>query len=107
MTSALAYKELRETLPIAAVGLAALLLVALSPMGYSPIPNLLGYRQQGVIPFVSYSESFTGHFQIAAAGLAVALGFWQSLGDFWGDAHLFVLHRPTSKRRIFGVKLVV
>src|SRR4051794_3600456 len=107
MTTALAYKELRETLPIAAVGLAALLLVALHPMGYSPIPNLLGYLQQGRIPFVSYGDDFVSQFGMAAGGLALVLGFWQSLGDFWGDAHLFVLHRPASRRKIYGVKLFV
>jgi hypothetical protein len=107
MTSALAYKEFRETLPIAAAGLAALLIVALNPMGYSPIPNLLGYLQQGRIPFVSYGDPFVYQFSVAAGGLAMALGFWQSLGDFWGDAHLFVLHRPASRRQIYGVKLFV
>jgi hypothetical protein len=107
MTRALIYKEIRETLPIVAVGLAALLLVALHPMGYSPIPNLLGYLQQGAIPFVGYRDEFTSQFHMAAGGLALALGFWQSLADFWGGAHLFVLHRPASRRRIYGVKLAV
>jgi hypothetical protein len=107
MTSALLYKEFRETLPIAALGLAALLLVALDAMGYSPIPNLLGYPQQGRIPFVGYHDTFLGQFQMAAAGLALALGLWQSLGDFWGDAQLFVLHRPASRRLIYGVKLAI
>jgi len=107
MTSALAYKEFRETLPIAAVGLAALLLVALDPMGYSPVPNLLGYQQPGRIPFIGNYDTFTPQFAMAASGLAIALGFWQSLSDFWGDAHLFVLHRPASRRRIYGVKLLV
>src|SRR5262245_49894616 len=107
MTSALAYKEFRETLPIAALGLAALLLVALAPMGYSPVPNLFGYQQPGNIPFISYQDTFTSHFAMAAGAMAIVLGFWQSLGDFWGDAHLFVLHRPASRRRIYGVKLGV
>jgi hypothetical protein len=107
MTTALAYKEFRETLPIAAVGLAALLLVALNPMGFSPIPNLLGYLQQGRIPFVSYGDPFVTQFSMAAGALALALGFWQSLGDFWGDAHLFVLHRPATRQQIYGVKLLV
>src|SRR4051812_20669230 len=98
MTKALMYKEFRETLPIAALGLAAFLLVALQGMGYSPLPNLLGYVNQARIPFIS--DSFNSNYNLAAGGLALALGFWQSLGDFWGDTQLFVLHRPVSQRRI-------
>src|SRR5262245_2543578 len=107
MTGALIYKEFRETLPIAALGLAALLLVALESMGYSPLPNLFGYQQPGRIPFVGFYDGFGNHFRMAAGAFALALGFWQSLGDFWGDAQLFVLHRPTSRRLIYGVKLGV
>jgi hypothetical protein len=107
MTGALIYKEFRETLPIAALGLTALLLVALEAMGYSPVPNLFSYQQAGRIPFVGYYDAFVGHFRMAAGGLALALGLWQSLGDFWGDAQLFVLHRPTCRRLIYGVKLGV
>src|SRR5262245_52080769 len=107
MTGALVYKEFRETLPLAALGLAALLLVALDPMGYSPIPNLLTYQQPGRIPFIGYDDTFSEQFKMAAGGLALGLGFWQSLGDFWGDAQLFVLHRPVSRRRVYATKLIV
>jgi hypothetical protein len=107
MTGALIYKEFRETLPIAALGVAALLLVALEAMGYSPLPNLYGYQMQGRVPFVGPYDQFIGQFRMAAGGLALALGFWQSLGDFWGDVQLFVLHRPTSRRLIYGIKLGV
>jgi hypothetical protein len=105
MTSALVYKEFRETLPIAALGLAALLFLALDGMGYSPAPNLLGQYQGGGIPF--FFDTFVQRFGLAASGLALALGFWQSLGDFWGDAQLFVLHRPISRRTIYAIKLAV
>src|ERR1043165_6258983 len=107
MTRALAYKEFRETLPIAAVGLACLLLVALDAMEYSPLPDLFGGRYSGVIPFVGYLEQFFGRFNMAAGAFALALGFWHSLGDFWGEAHLFVLHRPVNRRAIYATKLVV
>jgi hypothetical protein len=106
MTGALAYKELRENSWIAAVGLAALLLVAVAAMGFSPLPGLIGRPQHlGQIPFLS--DSFTYQFALVACVLAVALGFRQSLGDLAGDAQLFVLHRPASRRRIFGTKLAV
>ncbi len=107
MTSALAYKELRENGWIAAVALAAMLLVAIAAMGYnSPLPSLIGPPQgYGQIPFLS--DSFTYQFGLVACGLALALGFRQSLGDLVGDAQLFLLHRPASRQRIFGTKLAV
>src|SRR6185503_13555355 len=37
----------------------------------------------------------------------VALGFKQSLGDLLGDAQLFLLHRPLSRRRIYATKILV
>lgn len=107
MTRALLYKEFRETLPIAAVGLACLLFVALDAMEYSPIPDLLGVHMLGAIPFFSYGDPFAGNFRMAAGGLALALGFWHSLGDFWGEAHLFLLHRPVARRSIYVTKLAV
>jgi hypothetical protein len=107
MTGALLYKEFRETLPIAAVGLACLVFVALDAMEYSPIPYLLGGQIWGAIPFMSYNDSFAGNFRMTAGALALALGFWHSLGDFWGEAHLFLLHRPVTRRSIYITKLVV
>ena len=108
MTTALLYKEFRETLPIAVVGLACLLLVALEAMGYSPLPNLwFGGRLIGAMPFVGYNDQFSSYFRMIAGGLALALGFWHALGDFWGEAHLFLLHRPVQRRTIYATKLVV
>ena len=107
MTRALFYKEFRETLPIAACGLAWLLLIALNAMEYSPFPGLLGYRDNAIIPFIPYNETFVNSLVFAAGGLALALGFWHSLGDFWGEAHLFLLHRPISRRAIYLTKLAI
>src|SRR5438034_8087349 len=107
MTRALIYKEFRETLPIAAVGLACLLFLALEAMGYSLVPDVFGGRYSGTIPFVGYQEQFFGQFNMAAGAFALALGFWHSLGDLWGEAHLFVLHRPVHRRAIYVTKLVV
>jgi hypothetical protein len=104
MTSALAYKEFREILGIAALGLAALLLVALTSMGFSPLPGLLPGPKPGRIPFVH--DDFSQQFAIAAGLLAIALGLWQSLGDFRGDAQLFLLHRPVPWRTIYATKLL-
>lgn len=103
MTRALLYKELRETLPIAAVGLVLLLLIVANDTGLNTLPFVSNYS--GTIPFVS--DQFAGQYFMVAGGLAVALGFKQSLGDFLGDAQLFLLHRPVSRRRIYATKILV
>src|SRR5581483_8826472 len=105
MMRALVYKEFRETLPIAGLAMAALLFTAFDAMGYSPAPDLMNNYSGGQIPFLS--DSFVERFGWIAMGLALALGFWQSLGDFWGDAQLFVLHRPVARRTIYSVKIAV
>jgi hypothetical protein len=37
----------------------------------------------------------------------MALGFKQSLGDLMGEAQLFLLHRPVSRRTVYVTKIVV
>jgi hypothetical protein len=106
MTGALVYKEFRETLGIATLGLIALLAVTAAQVGLNPVPGMFGLGSRtGSIPFVS--SSFGTWFWLAAAGLAIALGFRQSIGDFWNDAQLFLLHRPVSRARIYATKLAV
>jgi hypothetical protein len=105
MTSALTYKELREIAGIAALGLAILLFIALAAMGLSPLPELLEPARGGEIPFLS--SEFLLQFNLTAGGLAILLGFWQAVSDFSGQAQLFLLHRPISRRRIYSVKLAV
>jgi hypothetical protein len=106
MTKTLLYKEFRETLPIAVIGLACLMLVALDAMGYSPVPGLIASRIMGAIPFALF-DTFASTFTMGAGLLALALGFWHSLGDFWGEAHLFLLHRPVRRTQAIAVKLAV
>jgi len=105
MTSALTLKELRENAWIAALGLVALLLVALSPMGLSPLPGLLQPARGGQIPFLS--DAFVAQLFLFSGVVAIGLGFRQSLGDFFGESHLFLLHRPVSRRRVYATKLAV
>jgi hypothetical protein len=104
MTSALVYKELRETIGIALAGLAILLCVAMAHMGWDPLFGLLSTARSN-IPFVS--DAFAAYFGLVAAALAMALGLRQSIGDFWGDAHLFLLTRPVNRTTIYLTKLVV
>src|SRR5262245_15804585 len=106
MIRALVYKEFRETVGIAALGLAALMIVVVAAAGFSPLPTgLFGYVRQGAIPFVS--DEFVSRFTFVAATLAIALGLRQSIGDFLGDAQLFLLHRPLDRTKIYSTKLLV
>ncbi|HEX5105495.1 MAG TPA: hypothetical protein VFV87_16870 [Pirellulaceae bacterium] len=105
MTSALTLKELRESAGVAVLGLAGLVLVALTAIGLSPLIGMLRPSRAGSIPFVD--DSFGWQFPLAAGALAMALGFKQSLGDLWGDAQLFLLHRPISRRTFYVTKIVV
>jgi hypothetical protein len=102
MTSALTYKEFRETIGIAALGLAALLVVAAANMGWVFV---VSWQTHASIPFLS--DGFFTPFVFLAAALAIALGLRQTLGDFFGDAYLFLLHRPVGRRQIFAAKLLV
>lgn len=104
MTRALVYKELREVLGIAALGVAASMILALTFIGWRPL-EMLWSSSQGTIPFVN--DSFATQFGLLAFALAAALGFRQSLGDFLGDAQMFLLHRPVSRQHVYGVKLAV
>ncbi|HEY2410769.1 MAG TPA: hypothetical protein VGI40_00920 [Pirellulaceae bacterium] len=104
MTTALLYKEFRETLPIGAMALAGFLLMMTS-FGSSALPSYFSGPGSGTIPFIN--DPALAQFTTVAGLLAMGLGFSQSLRDFWGDAQLFLLHRPVSRRRIFGVKLGV
>lgn len=103
MIRAIALKELREVSVFAGLGLLALLFIAASHMGWNPFWN---FMTQGVpgLPFLS--DGFRFQLGVVAILLAAALGLWQTLGDSWGGAHLFLFHRPISRRQHVGVKLV-
>jgi hypothetical protein len=105
MMNSLTRKELRECAGILAIGALALFGVALAGMRVGPLAGMFGAYSQGPIPFLS--DGFLVQFGFVALVLAVALGFRQSLGDFQGDAQLFLLHRPVTRRRIYGAKLAV
>jgi hypothetical protein len=106
MTSALTYKEFRENIGIAGIGLAALLLVASTNMGWTSLMSVIATSPwRGNIPFLT--DAFQWQFAVVAFGLAAALGLRQSLGDFLGDAYLFLLHRPVSRTQILVTKLQV
>jgi hypothetical protein len=103
--NSLTYKELRESAGILILGMLALFSVATAQMGIRPMARFLAVRDSGQIPFLS--DGFLFQFGVAACGLAMALGFRHSLGDFLGDAHAFLLHRPVRRRTIYATKLAV
>jgi hypothetical protein len=105
MTLALTLKELRESAAIAFLGFLALLAIVAGNMGLGPLPGIFGRPGMGQIPFVS--DSFLYQFTFASGALAIAVGLKQSLSDFIGEAHRFLLHRPVSRQRIYGTKLIV
>lgn len=101
MIRAIALKELREVSVFAGLGLLAFLLVATAHMGLNPgWPATPNYY-----PFLG--DSFRFQFGLVAVALAASIGLWQSLGDQWGGANLFLLHRPVSRRQLVGAKLAL
>ena len=104
MHKALVLKELRESAGLIAVGVlaAAYILADLTGVRLLPIQNGQAVRY----PFVS-DTALVFYFCLLAGGLAVMLGFKQSAWELWQGSYFFLLHRPASRRTIFGVKLAV
>jgi len=105
MIKALAIKELREILGIALLGLAAELFLVAGVIGVPPFrqmsQSMLGLAED--VPFIG--SSFFGFSCIAAAALAIALGFRQSAWENGKGAYQFLLHRPLRRETIFLTKL--
>lgn len=103
MTRAWAFKELRETVGIAGVGLAVLAMLVTWSTG--AVGQFFGMSRPGTIPFLS--DSFVGTYAMLIVPLAIALGLRQSVGDFLGGAQLFLFHRPARRIQVFAIKLMV
>jgi len=107
MLKAMVFKELRETVGIAALALAAYAIVVLSQTGISLLPWLTpSYPDDriGPVPFVS--DGFLYGFAWVSVPFAVVLGFVQTAVESARGTWLFLLHRPASRRRILTVKLL-
>jgi len=106
MIKALALKELRETLGIAAIALALYLVL---------VSNLLGMGVFAWVPIVASTTTeipftrweFLGFYSVVSAVLAVALGFRQALWEEGKGTYQFLLHRPASRTLIMATKLGV
>lgn len=108
MWKALACKDIRETIGIAALGLLALILAASAAMRIAVDPTGLvmqGGPHDSEIPFVG--GTFKSHFTVISFLLVVALGFRQSLGESFQSGYLYLFHRPTSRARVLAVKMIV
>src|SRR5262245_229111 len=105
MIKALAIKELRETWGIAAVAVALYLALVSNLIGmgwFSWMPLMRDGPFE--VPFVG--TTFLTAFTCVSVPLALALGFRQSAWEGVQGTYLFLLHRPVSRRVIFGTKLV-
>jgi hypothetical protein len=105
MLKALLRKELRETAGINAIALAFYFHLTVKAMHHDLLPWFLsGNADYHGIPFVS--GSYLSSFVWVSAGFAIALGFRQSLGESLRGTWTFLLHRPISRTRLIGVKLL-
>ena len=102
MNRALVIKELREIGWIVAIGLALYLLLISALMGINLL-WLSALASQGGVPFVN--DGFYAPFVVVGLGLALGLGFRQSLGDGFRGTWVYLLHRPTERRAIFATKM--
>jgi hypothetical protein len=107
MLRALIVKELRETAGIVAIALAFYFYFTVKAMRH----DLLFWFSSDygdylyAIPFVG--ERCLSSFAWVSAGLAIALGFRQSLGESIHSTWMFLLHRPIRRTHLIGVKLLV
>ncbi len=102
MIRAIALKELREVSMFTGLGLLALMFLAASHMGWNPFWTSLN---QGLPALPFLSDGFRLQFGAISVLVAAALGLWQTLGDDWGGAQLFLFQRPIGRRRYVRVKL--
>jgi hypothetical protein len=109
MFRAMAWKELRETLWIVLLILAAFALTCCgslrSALDWDFLPSFSA-GSANYIPFVEDSF-FGGRFWWLCAAATLALGLRQSLGESRHHTYPFLLHRPASRCWLIGMKLFV
>lgn len=104
MLKALVVKELRESIGLIAVAGLASVYVLADLTGVRLLPWQRASFDE-TFPFVSDSLSF--YLCLVAGGLAVLLGLKQTAWELWQGTFFFLFHRPMSRRRVIGTKLVV
>jgi hypothetical protein len=104
--TALAIKELREVLGIAAAALAGYLALLASLLGakvFDWVPGMPHGTTE--VPFTG--SGFVVIFTFVSVVFAVALGFRQSVPESARGTFLFLLHRPVARDAIFLTKLAI
>jgi ABC-type transport system involved in multi-copper enzyme maturation permease subunit len=96
------YKELRETIWIALLGILVqgYFVVQLMNVDWMTLSTM---GRQG-IPFVS--DGFLGAFAAVAVIMAGVLGFRQTIAESSRGTWLFLLHRPAPQWQLLGMKIL-
>ena len=104
-----AHKELRETLWLAALALAAYAYVVGSCTGIPFVPEVLSLSRYAlpaaIMPFIN--DEFFSNFVLISAALAIGVGMRQSAGESRHGTWLFLRHLPVEQWKLTAVKLAV
>ena len=102
MLKALAWKELRELLPVLSVALVGEFYFVSTAVGIQ-----LGPLDQNrhVIPFIG--DGYVTLLLSVAGLAAIVFGLWQTLRESSQGTYQFLLHRPARRKTIFAAKLAV
>jgi hypothetical protein len=102
MLKALVIKELRESAGIIALAALAAVFALTGMAGLPLLPIVTG---QDPFPFVSTTFVFFMGWIVGV--LAMAMGLKQSAWESAHNTYYFLLHRPASRKLVFGTKLVI
>lgn len=103
MLKALVIKELRESAGIISL---AVLAAAFALTGLAGLP-LVPFRVIDADGFPFVTDSFLVYMGWVVGFLAVALGIKQTAWESAHNSYHFLLHRPVSRKFLFGTKLAV
>lgn len=106
MWKVVVYKELRETLGLAALGLAGYVYLVAGCTGLQGVPAFpvgLFSSGQATIPFVA--DSFLPMLIPLSVILVIAVGLRQTIGESIHGTWLFLMHRPVARWRLIALKL--
>jgi hypothetical protein len=102
MLRTLAWKELRELLPLALVALLVQVYLVCLATGVKLGPF---EAPSGAIPFVD--DTMVQWMLLVSSLAAIGLGLWQTMRESGRGTFLFLLHRPLPRATIFAAKLLV
>ncbi len=103
MTKSMILKELRESAGLVVLGLIGLVFHLANLTGFP----LMGGSQQELWHYPFVQDSLSSSLWMIGGGLAIAIGLKQTAWEEWRGTFYFLLHRPVSRRRLFGIKMAV